>query len=61
VLLRAAVTDPTLLRIGMPLATACAVLAGACRCASVMQAISFGLFSKVLGAKAAATPARRWA
>ncbi|MGC4122771.1 MAG: hypothetical protein QM765_51000 [Myxococcales bacterium] len=53
VLLHSAVTDPTLLRIGMPLATACAVLAGACRCASELQAISFGVFAKVLSAKAA--------
>jgi hypothetical protein len=53
VLLHSALTDPTLLRIGMPAATACAVLAGACRCAIEMQAISFGLFAKVLSAKTA--------
>lgn len=53
VLLHSAVTDPTLLRVCMPVATACAVLAGACRCASEMSAVSFGVFSKVLGAKTA--------
>ncbi|MBI5547178.1 MAG: hypothetical protein HY901_25130 [Deltaproteobacteria bacterium] len=47
-MLRSALFDPTLLRTFLPLATAAAAVAGACRIATEMQAISFGGLSRLL-------------
>jgi hypothetical protein len=46
-LLRSAILDPTLLRWLLPVATAAAALAGACRIATEMQAMTFGAVARL--------------